>query len=354
MLEYEKKIDNELRKTARFILDTLTEKPAYIEIDSMQDEEEPLKIEKTIDESSFTTYDDHDTKKEETPSVAVIDGGHATIVDGHSFTVAVHRAGYLIYLDGLVTDEYIDPLRIQTYSHVSVDDAFRPLYMKATGHQPEELPHFRQSASRMRELNEWLIAEKLIGDLSSGDFILIDGSLRSSISVPYSLIDRITKKASENDIHLVGVTKTSTLYWGENSPLIPVIHRIGDKSFKDKNWFCRVSDFKEDVTNKRWFGHIYVAKLSPCSNWAFRVDVNRYDKTDPTHVFAALSRISHDPSYMGYPYPLAAVHNMVRIEPSLIEDLRYRLQTFALQEGVGQQDWDMLFSDFHELLDVSD
>lgn len=356
MLGHERELEKELRESARFIREALGEKPAYIEVASGDEEGEPLKIDKDIDESSFTPLDGEDIfQLEKPPRIAAIDGGSATIVNGHSFTVDTYRTGYLIFQNRTLVKEYIESPAIITVSLGNLKDVFVPIYHNLVGTSPEELPHFDRAVDRIRTLKEWSLAERLIDELGKGDLILVDGSLRSSVSLPYIMLERIAKKAAKKGIRLIGVTKASTLYWGEHSPLIPVIHRLGERAYANQNWFCPISNAKnQPATDTRWFGHIYVAKLSPKSNFAFRVDINRFDEEKPTTIMATLTGASQDPAYMGYPYPLAAIHNRVRIEPSMIEDFYYRLQSLALEEGVDMRDWETLFAHFHELLDVSD
>ncbi len=115
-----------------------------------------------------------------------------------------------------------------------------------------------------------------------------------------------------------------------------------------------MSDVKRETADPRWFGTIYIAKLSLESNYAFRVDVNRYDKEKPERILEVIASLSQDPVYPGYPYPLAAIHNRVTIAKSEIEDFYFRLQSLALEEGIEMEDWDILFSDFHELLDINE
>lgn len=356
MFEYERELEKELRESARFIREALDEKPAYIEMASSDEEGEPLRIDKDLSESSFTSLDEEEVfPLEKPPKIAAIDGGSATIVNGHSFTVDTYRTGYLIFQNTTLVKEYIESPAIITVSLGNLKDIFVPIYHNLVGTSPEELPHFDRAIDRIRTLKEWSLAESLIDELEEGDLILVDGSLRSSVSLPYIMLERIAKKAVKKGIRLIGVTKASTLYWGERSPLIPIIHRLGERAYANQNWFCLVSNPKnQPAADTRWFGQIYVAKLSPKSDFAFRVDINRFDEERPATIMAALAAASQDPAYMGYPYPLAAIHNRVRIEPSMIEDFYYRLQSLALEEGVDIRDWETLFAHFHELLDVSD
>jgi hypothetical protein len=69
-------------------------------------------------------------------------------------------------------------------------------------------------------------------------------------------------------------------------------------------------------------------------------------------VFSFLSNLASDPAFLGYPYPLAAAHHLCRITAGEVEDIRYRLQSKALEKGISTADWDLLFTDFHEVLNA--
>lgn len=366
MIEYDKHLETQLKNVISFIKEALDETPAYIEIESEDEEGEPLKIDKNITEESFKSFTETKTDQK----FAAIDGGSGKILNGRSFCVDIYRYGYHIFqnenLDCRVAgaprndeaerliEEEIKPPVIQAVSLLNAEEIFKNVYFDLLNEIPTEFPTFDRTTDRIRALKEWGLAESLIEKLNPGDIILVDGSLKSSVTVPYGLIKRVCKKAGEAGVHLVGVTKTSTLYWGNRSPLIPMVSKMGNKKHPNQNWFCRLSETQAGFEDSRWFGTIYVAKLSPESDFAFRVDVNRFDSTLPEEIFSSLSSISQDPVYMGYPYPLASIHNKVRIKPGEMEDFRYHLEGFALTEGIDQQDWEMIFANFHKVLDINE
>ncbi|MBI4744473.1 MAG: DNA double-strand break repair nuclease NurA [Actinobacteria bacterium] len=350
MIEYDKHLEIQLKNVISFIKEALDETPVYIEIESEDDEGEPLKIDKNITEESFKSF----TETKTSQKFAAIDGGSGKILNGRSFCVDIYRYGYNIFQNDKLIEEETKPPVIQAVSLSNAEEIFKNVYFDLLNETPTEFPTFDRTTDRIRALKEWGLAESLIEKLDSGDIILVDGSLKSSVTIPYGLIKRVCKKAGEAGVHLVGVTKTSTLYWGKRAPLIPMVSKMGNKKHPNQNWFCRLSETQTSFEDSRWFGDIYVAKLSPESDFAFRVDVNRLDSALPEKIFSSLSSISQDPVYMGYPYPLASIHNKVRIKPGEMEDFRYHLEGFALTEGINQQDWEMIFANFHKILDVNE
>ncbi|MDO8886918.1 DNA double-strand break repair nuclease NurA [Candidatus Oleimmundimicrobium sp.] len=350
MISIDKHLENKLKESAKFIKKILTEAPSYIKFELKDEGNEPLSIDKNIDEKSFESISKNLSFKKK---IAAIDGGSVKIANGHSFNVGAYRYGYVLFSsNNLIKEEICSPI-IETLSATNAGKKFSKLYLEIAQEIPEELPKWNKTLDCLRELKEWTIAEKLLNELDDGDLLLIDGSLRSSKSLPGALIERICKKAAEKKINLVGITKRSTFSWGKHSPLLPMIYQIGERAYPKKSWFCPLSNFKENTIATRWFGNIYAAKFSPTSKFVFRVDINRFDSTNPKKIMDKLAAISDDPVYMGYPYPLAAIHNRVRIEPHEKEDLYYHLQGLTLKEGVKMEEWEALFSDFHDLLDIN-
>jgi hypothetical protein len=196
------------------------------------------------------------------------------------------------------------------------------------------------------------MAQAVLDGLSEGDILLLDGSLKASIAPPHQFVLKFCQKANDKGVSLVGVSKSSTLYWGDKAPLIPAVIKRGEKFYPGSKWFCRISDEALHTTGSSYFGRIYVARLKASSGFGFRIDVNRLDPADEDEVFSSLSWLSGDPAFLGYPYPLAAAHSIARITFSEVEDIRHKLQSVAFAGGISQADWELLFTDFHEILNA--
>ncbi|UCB53230.1 MAG: DNA double-strand break repair nuclease NurA [Candidatus Zixiibacteriota bacterium] len=348
MLDIDETIENEISRAVSFIQKALDQEPSYIEMDSGEEETEPLLLDKNLSELSF-----HIIKEEEPQGrVAAVDGGSATVVKGRSFLIGVHRVGSITYRQGQRTDQKMMPLKLELISRANLSSIYSSAYMDLVGEEPSEAPAMDRMLDRLRLFCEWKLAGQLLDELESGDMLLIDGSLKASIAPPYTFWLEFTRKAKAKGVHLVGVTKTSTLYWGDKSPLIPAVMKTGERFFPNSKWFCQISDEKLHTTSSSYFGKIYVARLKASSDFAFRIDVNRIDPADPGMIFSALSHLSGDPAFLGYPYPLAAAHTVSRVALSEIEDIRYKLQSRAFESGVTLSDWNLLFTDFHEVLNA--
>lgn len=348
MLDINENIDNEINQAVSFIQEALDQKPSYIEVDSSEEEKEPLHLDKNLDELSF-----HIIKEEEPPGkVVAVDGGSATVVKGRSFLIGIYRVGAVIYQKGKRIDQRIIPLKLEIISQANLHQVYISAFWKLTGEEPSEAPGIEKMLDRLRLFSEWRMAQELLEELERGDILLIDGSLKASIAPPYNFLIQFTQKAMNKGVHLIGVSKTSTLYWGDKAPLIPAVMKRGERFHPNSKWFCQLSDEQLHTTTSSYFGKIYVAKLKASSDFGFRIDVNRYDPVDENLIFSYLSHLSSDPAFLGYPYPLAAVHNLSRITLSEIEDIRYKLQSKGFEKGISIADWDLLFTDFHEILNA--
>ncbi|MCJ7496537.1 MAG: DNA double-strand break repair nuclease NurA [candidate division Zixibacteria bacterium] len=341
-------IEKEVTEAISFIKEALKEKPEHIEIEPGKEEKELLLLDKNLDQLSFNIIPELSSENK----VAAVDGGSATVLKTRSFLIGVYRAGYVIFQKGKRVKEKFIPLKMEILSLENKAEKYLQAYQELVGEVPNEVPELDKILDRLRLFAEWGLVRELLAELEEDDMILVDGSLRASIVPPYELLLKVTEEAEYKNIHLAGVTKTSTLYWGKKSPLIPMVVKSSEKFCPESKWFCRLSDLDLALKNPNWFGTIYISRLKASSDYAFRVDMNRLDNTEPEKIFSWLSNLSSDPAYLGYPYPLAAVHNRVRVLGSEVEDIKYRLQSKALEKGISSADWDLLFRDFHEILNA--
>ncbi|MDI6800223.1 MAG: DNA double-strand break repair nuclease NurA [Actinomycetota bacterium] len=342
-------LEESLQASARLIKEILFE-AAYFGGERGVDGSEPLRIDKDIKEELF---DEPVKKSIDSIKAVAIDGGSAKIVDGGSFYVGVYRFGRLTFFGGEQQGEQISAPTVEALSPQTSTERFKEIHLEVTGSDPVALPTFGEILGAIRTLLEWQMAEESLGELQEGDLILMDGSLKATDFLPPAFLERILKKAAQKGVFLAGVSKKSSLSFGKYAPLIQRAGAIGNGAKKDKAWFYPLSRLDEGAESIINFGAVYAARLSPLSDFAFRIDINRFDTRPPAKVMGILQSISNDPVYLGYPYPLAAVHNRVRIEPADKEDLRYRLEGLTLQEGVPLSDWEALFGNFHDILDTN-
>jgi hypothetical protein len=138
---------------------------------------------------------------------------------------------------------------------------------------------------------------------------------------PQALADRLLDRATASDVHVAGVSKRSALHL-DGQPLISALLAHGPPG--------------------RWQAAIpgqtcRVARLHERAPFAFRIDA------EPATI-QWLAALANDAVYLGYPYPLAKIHNAVAITGSERQRL---IEMVQRQAGAGWRQ----FSDFHSVLD---
>ena len=101
-----------------------------------------------------------------------------------------------------------------------------------------------------------------------------------------------------------------------------------------------------------YVGDIFVAHLAPTAPYAFRVDVAR-GAAEPGAILGRLAGLSRDPAFVGYPYPLARAHQAARVTGYAVADLRRAFRATLARQGLSDDDVEVLFQDFHEILNRS-
>jgi hypothetical protein len=191
---------------------------------------------------------------------------------------------------------------------------------------------------------------RTVREASAGDLVLVDGSLHGGPLVPPQVVRTVHQEAVEREVSLAGVVKASTLFWGRNAPLVTLLKRRGDRELGPVPWAARIST--DPKFGRLYVGEIYVAHLAPTAPHAFRVDVAR-GPTEPQEVLERLVGASGDSAFVGYPYPLARAHQAARVSGYAVADLRRSFREALGRHGLSDDHVEVLFQDFHEILNRS-
>ncbi len=282
-------------------------------------------------------------------AMTATDGGSAVLLDAGSFIVAAVRVGKASYL-GRERQRASEPETHLLYlSAADLEAAYSIMFGKTVGGEPPDMPRgLDEAVGRIRTLLEWkAVEDALLEGMQPGSVLAFDGALWAGIRGIGPMLSRIADKAGRDSIMLCGISKRSMLTRG-SKPLIPIIQMAGDNVLPDQNWVypVRISGYSEKL-----FGQVNVAKLHPRSRYVFRTDLSLPKGVNTGQALGMLSFHSNDPAYVGYPYPLARVHNDVAFSRSEVEDLRNLLRSEALRRGMDPKEWQLTFQDFHEVLD---
>jgi hypothetical protein len=283
-------------------------------------------------------------------AVWAVDGGSSVVADGRSFQVVVYRAARVRFRDGHTDLVESPPLSMRATSSESMARLAREVLTELLGAAPEQLPEPTRPVDALREWSEWRLVKATIERADPGDLVLVDGSLHGGPTVPPAVVAGVHRTAVEREVSLAGVVKASTLYWGRSAPLVTLLKRRGDRELGPVPWATRIST--DPVFGRLYPGEIFVAHLASTAPHAFRVDVAR-GPTEPEEVLARLAGLADDPAFVGYPYPLARAHQAARVTGYQVVDVRRGFRDALSRHGMGEDDIEVLFQDFHEVLNRS-
>ena len=283
-------------------------------------------------------------------TVWAVDGGSCMLADGRSFSVAAYRASRVRFTEGRTDIIESPPLTVRALSSEEMERIAREQLTKLCGSEPERLPEMTRPVDALREWAEWGEVLRTIREASSGDLVLVDGSLHGGPLVPPQVVRAAHEEAVARRVSLAGVVKASTLFWGRNAPLVGLLKRRADRELGQKAWSARIST---DPTFARlYIGDIFVAHLAPTGSHAFRVDIAS-GPAPPPDVLGRLAGCSLDAAFVGYPYPLARAHRAARVSGYAVADLRLAFREALTRNGMGEEDIETLFQDFHDVLNRS-
>lgn len=293
-------------------------------------------------------------------TAAAIDGGSACLVNGRSFWVIAYRAGTVWHRDRVTMEEDAAAMTIEALTQSDAKGRYAQALAGAGVARERELADLGGVVDVLRELAEWRRTREAIERAAPGDVVLVDGSLHPGAFLPAALVAPIHELALDRGVDLVGVTKASKLRWGRYAPLVLRVRRRAEAEVgPDARWYLRVTRDQDDTpappgaagTPPPWRSEVYVARLASRGVYAFRVDTVRGHR-QPEELFAVLAGLSDDPAFLGYPYPLARVHQVVSLSGHLLADLRRDLRAAFVREGLPEDDVDLVMRDFHLTLNA--
>jgi hypothetical protein len=283
-------------------------------------------------------------------TVWAIDGGSSVVADGRSFQVAAYRAARVRFRGG-ATDLVDSPsLTVRAVSAAEMAPLARSILTELCGQEPERIPDLPRPVDALREWAEWSEVARTVQDATAGDLVLVDGSLHGGPLVPAQVVRRVHEEAVVRGVSMAGVVKASTLYWGRNAPLVTLLKRRGDREIGHAVWGARIST--DPVFARLYPGEIFVAHLAPTAPHAFRVDV-AHGPRPAAEVLGRLAGLARDPAFVGYPYPLARAHQAARVTGYQVVDVRRSFRESLSRHGMSEDDIEVLFQDFHEVLNRS-
>lgn len=247
----------------------------------------------------------------------------------------------------------------------------------------------RNYAALRRTQLEFLQLSNLVDLVEPGSVIVVDGFLKAMFTPPVHFIHEVGKRAARKGVILIGVAKNSKIdmwlhfqeYWNGSGygyggwirPPAPVLDRaFPSYSDEDANQYLYLGE------RGRGIGVPIAATLSPIRHQYYLVDFNCYDfeatkgylttsrlpevhgrffplttrdKDFINYVLAQLTYYSKQIIALGYPFPAAAAHGLVKITKHDVEKVRTMARSAFLEGGYTLHNLDEFREDPHKIVD---
>ncbi|ABK14111.1 MAG: DNA double-strand break repair nuclease NurA [Methanothrix sp.] len=207
-----------------------------------------------------------------------------------------------------------------------------------------------------RELQEYVALDAALSESEEGDLILYDGGFAIWKDRPFGrVVDEIIKRAAKRGVDLLGVSKSTTISWGEISmPLVYHVSRLGKNLLPGMAWCVDLGgkNVHPDLQEGRWEGSIYMVLFHPEADRAFRVDVPSYMNGRVTSALSKAAAFSGSSESPGYPHALFRAHHDLKLSSHDGNMSWFRMiDTMAKRHSVSMKDLRSAM-DYHEILDI--
>lgn len=350
-----------------------------------------------------------------------IDGSYNSQDFYNGLSIGIYTAGYICYHRGkqLRMNDLDDPVilgkayypdnilitkddhRIAIYDELlNLEPVKRLLAFFAT--EPENVFAYTKDIVCTRlatllpfcqEVLEWALVLEIatLEGTKPGDFILIDGDLRS-LQIKQQYLVKLGKYLKEKGIHIIAITKQSPIKMELSYTFKQIDNYLQEQlkheyPFKAEDprrqklccWFevpeaVLLSSYagnmyaKKDIHGGRGFGIFIVARLDYIEklqnyDWVV-VDLNIFDVLpevetvgNKSHrnmeklgeILKELTRLTQEHYILGYPYPLVDVHNFVSLKRDFKEEIIKRVKLALYQDQrMDNVDIENLFLDTHD------
>lgn len=352
--------------------------------------------------------------------VYAIDGSITNSAFYNGVSIGLYRAGYVCFKSGkqVRMNQLDDPIilgqsytpenilitceehRYAIYDELLSLDPVRK-FLNFLEFKPEDVfPYTRdvicQSVATLLPFCQEILEVALIYEIACrketmpGDFILVDGDLRS-LNIKQEYLVKLGKFLSqEKKVILLAITKNSPIKIELSYTFRQIDNYLQDKlkpkyPFKEKDarrqklccWF-EVPDSvllgaygsgsmfaRKALTGGRGTGLFFAARLDYVEklqnyDWVI-VDINIFDAIPDIeqknqarnskklgHIFQEMTRLTQEHYILGYPYPLVEVHNFVTLASDLKDEIINRVKhSMYLTQYMDQIDIENMFLDIH-------
>jgi hypothetical protein len=278
--------------------------------------------------------------------VWAVDGGQSLVADARCLQVYATRAARVRWQDG---------------RSVMEDEGTLRAWLLGLGEERAALirsgapvaPDAAVDVNLLREWDEWSAVAAAVDSCDAGGVVLVDGDLQPDWRIGAGWLAALLESAASRVVTLAGVTKHSSLSRG-GAPLLGQLEQqaaalLGPRAC----WWVPVARTRPDVGPGL---QVVVARLDPDARFAFRVDLpgdlgGAWDSVPA--VLGALSALSDDAAFPGYPYPLSVADRLAACPGWVRDEVWDQIQRGLDEAGVGLDVQERAFADRHRLMERS-
>ena len=201
----------------------------------------------------------------------------------------------------------------------------------------------------LRDRWEWDAVERCVVEAEPGALVLVDGDLQPDWRIPSTyLADLLPRRRAPARVVLAAVTKHSSLSRG-GAPLLGQLERRGGGRGSGRARAVVGAGRARTRADVQPGLQVVVARLDPDARFAFRVDLPA--DADPEAALGALSALSDDAAFPGYPYPLTVADRLAACPGWLRHEVRLQLDDLFDRAGVPLEVRERAFADRHSLME---
>lgn len=323
---------------------------------------QPKFIDKRYTQRDFSTKFFHPIPNIECQStLSFIDGGNSPIYESPNVSIHLSRIYFNLFKNKKRVNPKFLPQRMEFYiicytivegSRIFYETELVPINNDWTQYLPDVIgmkfdtfdpslmsgrfrTPIRRIAETVRKFAEWkmagLIAEH---ELIEGDVVIRDGTLQTSVTNERLYSNDAMKYVIKNNVILLGLAKTSSLFTSTGFPLFAAISEIAeDSDYKKDAWYYYPI---VEINQPDHRAEMYAVKLHSKSEYVFRLEIlkdqaKKMKKMEIEKYICSLAENAKGSCFPGYPYGLIDADRFARVSEN--ETLAQNLQLFSFASG---------------------
>ncbi|MDA8061445.1 MAG: DNA double-strand break repair nuclease NurA [Actinomycetota bacterium] len=273
------------------------------------------------------------------PDVWAVDGGQALVADARCLQLYVTRAATVRWRDGACVTE--DEGRLTAHL-TGLGEGRATLASSGAPVAPDAAV----DVNLLRDWDEWRATAGAVDGCDPEGLVLVDGDLQPDWRIPAAWVAALLERAGSRRVLLAGITKHSSLARG-GAPLVGSLEAEADARFGPRaTWWAKVAATRPELGPGL---AVCVARLDPDARFAFRVDLP--GDADLPSALGALSALSDDAAFPGYPYPLSVADRLAACPGWVKDDAWQRVDATLAAAGVPSDVRERAFTDRHRLME---